>query len=304
MKAGPERWDDLRVFLVVARAGTLGAAARELGIDASTVFRRVRALEERLGARLFERRGRRWALTATGEKLVEHAARVEDEVLAVGREVAGKDVALAGTITVTTADDLADRLLPRHLFAFRAAHPAITVELLVDPRVLDLRRAEADVAIRPMRPQSSGAIVSRKICAMAGALYASASYLERHGRPRRRSDLARHDLVVGTGGLGRSAFGQVLLEHGRPERVAVRGNTMLTLYRAAAAGFGVTALPCFLGDSDESLLRLFPPEPELAGSLWLLYHGELRQTARVRAFSELVFDSIRGERDLLEGRAR
>jgi DNA-binding transcriptional LysR family regulator len=304
MKAGPERWDDLRVFLVVARAGTLGAAARELGIDASTVFRRVRSLEEQLGGRLFERRGRRWALTATGERLVEHGARIEDEVLAIARDVAGRDIELAGTITVTTADDLADRLLPRHLLAFRRQHPAIVVELLVDQRVFDLGRGEADMAIRPMRPQSGGSIVSRKICDMAGALYASVEYLERHGRPRRRADLARHDLVVGTGGLGRSAFGQVLFEHGRPERVAARANTMLTLYRAAASGLGVTALPCFLGDADEALVRLFPPEPALAGSLWLLYHGELRQTARVRAFSEFVFGSIRAERDLLEGRSR
>jgi DNA-binding transcriptional LysR family regulator len=174
----------------------------------------------------------------------------------------------------------------------------------VDQRVFDLGRGEADMAIRPMRPQSGGSIVSRKICDMAGALYASAEYLERHGRPRRRADLARHDLVVGTGGLGRSVFGQVLLEHGRPERVVARANTMLTLYRAAASGLGVTALPCFLGDADDSLVRLFPPEPALTGSLWLLYHGELRQTARVRAFSEFVFESIRAERDVLEGRSR
>lgn len=301
MRRAPERWDDLRVFLTVARAGTLGAAAAELRIDPSTVFRRVQGLERDLGTRVFERRGRRWALTAAGERLVEHAARVEDVVLAVERDVLGRDVALAGTIVVTTADDIADRLLPRHLAAFRRAQPAITVDLVTDSRVYDLARGEADVAIRPMKPPTSSAIVARKICDMAGALYASAEYLERRGRPRRKSDLSRHDLVVPIGGIAQSAFSALLLEHGTTERIALRSNTMLTLCRAAAAGLGVTALPCFLGDGDPALVRLFAPEPALTGSLWLLYHGDLRQTARVRAFSEFVFESLRSERALLEG---
>jgi DNA-binding transcriptional LysR family regulator len=268
MRRGPERWDDLRVFLAVARAGTLASGAQVLGVDPSTAFRRVQALERAL--------------------------------LTIEREVLGRDVALAGSIVVTTADDLADRLLPRHLAAFRHAHPAITIDLVTDARVFDLARGEADVAIRPVRPPTSSALVARKICDMGGALYASSEYLARKGRPRRRADLAKHDVVVGLGGIGRSPWAKVL-EAAAPDRVALRASTMLTLCRAAAAGLGVTALPCFLGDSEPSLVRLFPPEPELAGSLWLLYHGELRQTARVRAFSEFVVEAIRAERKALEG---
>jgi len=144
---------------VLTRAGTLAAAAAQLGIDASTVHRRLAQLERAMGTRLLERRGRGTALTAAGERLVEHASRVEDEVLAVQRDVLGRDVALAGTIRVTTADDLGSRLLPRHVAAFRRLHPAITIELVLDNRVLDLVRGEADIAIRPRRPAASTEIV-------------------------------------------------------------------------------------------------------------------------------------------------
>lgn len=286
---------------MLTRAGTLAAAAAQLGIDASTVHRRLAQLERAVGTRLLERRGRGTALTAAGERLVQHASRVEDEVLAVQREVLGRDIELAGTIRVTAPDDIGSRLLPAHVAAFRRKHPAITIELVLDNRVLDLVRGEADIAIRPRRPAASTDIVGRRVSGFAGALYASRAYLAIRSAPRRRSDLSRHDLVAGDGSLAQSAYGRILTAVSKEERVAFRSNSMLALWRAAALGLGVAALPCFLGDSDPDLVRLFGPEPELGGELWLLYHGDLRQTARVRAFSDFLFDSIRGDRALLEG---
>lgn len=290
------------MFLVLARTGTLAGAASQLGIDAATVHRRLRALERAMGTRLFERRGRGSALTAAGERLVEHASRVEDEVLAVQREVVGRDVTLAGTIRVTASDDIGSVMLLRHIAAFRRLHPAITVELVLDNRVLDLVRGEADVAIRPRRPASTAAIVGRKVSGFAGALYAARGYLANHPAPRRRVDLPRHDLVIGDGPIAQAAYGQILSRIARDDRIAFRSNSMLALWRAAALGLGVAALPCFLGDADEELVRLFGTEPELDGELWLLYHGDLRQSARVRAFSDFLFDAIRADRALFEGR--
>ncbi|MBI2895052.1 MAG: LysR family transcriptional regulator [Deltaproteobacteria bacterium] len=301
---GVDRWDDLRVFLAVVRGGSLGAAASPLGIDASTVFRRVMALEQSLGTRVFERRGRRWALTPAGELLTEHAARIEEEMEAAHRDVVGRDVALEGTVRVTTPADLGDRLVAAHVAAFRAKNRAITVELLLEDRILDLVRGEADVAIRPRRPPAVGALVGRKVSDLAGALYASRSYLERHGRPRRRSDLARHDAVAVDGALAQTPYGEVANGLGSARRVALRTNALLGVLRAVSLGLGVGPLPCFLGDADADLVRLFPPEPELAAELWLLYHGDLRQTARVRAFCDFMLESLRAQRPLLEGRTR
>lgn len=148
MDAKAKNWDDLRVFLAVARAGSLSGAARALSVNHSTVFRRIGAFEAALGVRLFERQSDGYLLTPAGEELRDGALRIEEEIASLSRKVAGQDLRLSGAVRVTTIDMLAFGLLPRHLARFRDAYPGIEIELVVGNTMLNLSRREADVALR------------------------------------------------------------------------------------------------------------------------------------------------------------
>ena len=298
----PGDWNDLRSFLPIARHGSLLGAARTLGVNHSTVFRRLNALEARLGVRLFDRSPRGYALTVAGEHMLASAERVEDEILGLERRLLGGDVRLAGTLRVTTTDTLVHGLLGPHLHAFQAAYPAIELELITGNALFDLSRREADVALRPSR-HPGDAMVGRKLAAIAVALYGARDYLAERGRPRSEAELAGHALITGDASLGHLPATRWLARHVAPGATVLRCNSWLSQCAAARAGLGLAALPCFLGDRAPELVRVLPPQPALAGELWLLTHPDLRRTARVRAFLETLARGIRRERALLEGAA-
>jgi molybdate transport repressor ModE-like protein len=164
-------WNEPRLVLAIHRAGSLTGAAKALGIDHSTAFRRLNAVEGQLGVRLFERLpGGAYEATAAGERMAAAAERMEDETLALDRDIAGRDRRLAGRLRVTSSETLAYRELTRHLAAFRKEHPGIVVELAIDNRVLSLSRREADIALRPIRPKE-GDLWGRKLADVAWAVY-------------------------------------------------------------------------------------------------------------------------------------
>jgi DNA-binding transcriptional LysR family regulator len=294
-------WNDLRSFLAIAREGSLLGAARTLGVNHSTVFRRLNALEADLGVRLFDRSARGYGLTVAGEHMLASAERVEDEILALERRLLGGDVRLSGTLRVTTTDTLVHGLLLPHLRAFQAAYPAIELELITGNAFFDLSKREADVALRPSR-HPGDAMVGRKLAAIAVALYGSRDYLAARGRPADEAGLAGHALITGDASLGHLSATRWLADRTPAGATVLRCNSWLSQFAAARAGLGLAALPCFLGDGAVELVRVFPPEPSLAGELWLLTHGDLRRTARVRAFMETLARGLRGERARLEGR--
>jgi DNA-binding transcriptional LysR family regulator len=295
-------WNDLRSFLAIARHGSLQGAARMLGVNHSTVFRRLNALEARLAVRLFDRSPRGYALTAAGEHMLASAERVEDEILGLKRRLLGGDVRLAGTLRVTTTDTLAHGLLGPHLRAFQTAYPEIELELITGNAFFDLSKREADVALRPSR-HPGDAMVGRRLAAIAVAVYGARVYLDARGRPGAVGDLAGHALITGDSSLAHLPATRWLERHARPDVTVLRCNSWLSQCVAARAGLGLAALPCFLGDRAPELVRVLPPEPSLAGELWLLTHPDLRRTARVRAFMETIARGIRRERALLEGAA-
>src|SRR4051812_11136402 len=181
--SGMVEWDDLRYFLAFARAGSMQAAAKVLGVNQSTVQRRIGGLEERLGRRLLARHLNSYRLTELGEELRPAAEGVEAAVATFGRQLAASDHELTGTLRITCGSILADRLRRTPLIdLFHSRHPGLRVELVVSNRFLDLSRGEADIAIRAGAPHDQ-ALVGRKIAEAPWAVYASRSYVERHGRP-------------------------------------------------------------------------------------------------------------------------
>src|SRR5690606_1175983 len=299
---GSGDWNDLRSFLAIAREGSLQGAARVLGVNHSTVFRRLNALEARLGVRLFDRSPRGYGLTAAGEQMLRSAERVEDEVLGVGGRLLGGDVRLAGSRRVTTTDTLVHGVLGPHLRAFQAAYPGIELELITGNAFFDLSKREADVALRPSR-HPGDAMVGRRLAALAVALYAARDYLAARGRPASPDELAGHALITGDASLAHLHATRWLSRHVPTSASVLRCNVGVRQCARCADVLVLAHLPGFLGDRWPEMGRVLPPDPALAGELWLLTHPDLRRTARVRAFMETIARGIRRERALLEGEA-
>ena len=291
-------WNDLKVVLAVARQGSLMKAAGVVRADHSTVYRRLRALEERLGAKLFDRGpGGAYSLTAAGEQVAATAERIEAETQALDRAVAGRDHRLTGRLRVTSSETLAYRLLTPEIARFRAVHPGILVELAVDNRVLSLSRREADVALRPMRPRE-GDLWGRKLADVAWAVYAGAEMAEVDG-----SDRFGGLPVIGWGEeVANIRAATWLVDHARAERVIYRSSSLVNQLIAARAGMGAALMPCYLGDQEPDLRRLGEPVAEVQGELWIVTHADLRHTARIRAFLDLVGNGLAGQRAIIEGR--
>lgn len=296
MDAQGQDWNDLRLFLAVARAGTLSGAARALGINHSTVFRRITAFEARLGVRLFDRLPNGYVLTAPGEEMRDSVARIEEEIAAMALKVTGQDQRPSGTIRITATDMLAVGVLPPHLAAFRAEWPRIELELLVSDSVLDLTRREADVALRVGNPVQD-TLVGRRVGRMAFAVYASVR-LQARGI---EEDFERNDWV----GFGSShgPLSRNLARWWPGMRQACRTNSIVAAVAAAKAGMGLAALPCAIADRDADLIRIASFPEDFGLDLWLLTHEDLRHTARIRAFLDFMTKALAAEADLLEGRA-
>src|SRR5690554_1183536 len=190
MNAQLANWDDLRVFLAVARAGSLSGAARSLSVNHSRVFRRIAGLEEMLGVRLFERLPTGYALTPAGEETLGIVERIESDVATLDRTVTGQDLRLSGTVRITAPDMLALWLLPDHLRGFRVAHPGIEVEIVVGNEALNLSRRETDMALRISNTPPE-TLVGRRVGELAFAIYGAPDYCA----SRSGVDLAEHDWI-------------------------------------------------------------------------------------------------------------
>lgn len=291
-------WNDFRYLLAVADAGSLSAGARALGVNHSTVLRRIAAFEAALGVRLFERLPSGYVLTPGGEVLAAAARQMTDTVSGVERRVLGQDLRLSGTVRVATTDTLALTLLSPLFARFRAEHPEVQVELNTSNLTADLTRRDADVAIRPTAKPPEN-LVGRKVSRIAYAPYASPSYLE--AQPARKA-LANDVWVAPDDSMASTTVGRFMAREVPAAAVSFRANSLASLARAAGAGLGVAVLPCYLGDSTAELRRVRGPLPDYTVDLWVLTHVDLRHTARVRALTESVSAGIQGMRALLEGR--
>ncbi len=298
MKAQDIAWDDFRTVLAVCREGTLSGAARLLKVNHSTVFRRVNALEDKLGVRLFERLPEGYAMTEAGESVREAGERIEDEVLGLSRKLIGRDLGLHGTLRVTAPDAFAIKLLTPIMVQFSQHYPDIRLELSMANNYLDLTRREADVAIRATTTPPEAAI-GRRLCALVTTVYGATSYLEKQ-QPDQAME--RHSWLMPDDALAQLPFANWLRKRFPAATVVYRSNSLLGLFEAGKRGMGVVPLPCFLGDPEAGLQRLMDPPDELASELWLLTHPDLRRTARVRAFMDFLMQSIDSERKLIEGR--
>jgi len=294
-------WDDFRLIKAIADARGLPAAAAEIGVNHSTVFRRLGQIEEALGVKLFERHRTGYALTPAGEEIVAAAERVDEEITAVTRKLVGREVEPSGELRVTTNDSLLVHLLTPLFARFRAHHPKVRLDIVLTNQALNLSKRDADVAIRATdKPPET--LVGRRIAQIAWALYGRASDFPEPGdQDGDTSSLFDRPWV--SLGDSMAAFKAVrfVQAHVAPENIVYKLNTVLGLAEAIEAGLGIGHLPCFIGDARPALVRLAPPDADFAAELWLLTHPDLRHNARVRALMDFLAGEMAKHRRFMEG---
>ena len=293
-------WNDLRHFLAVARSGTTLGAAEALKVNQTTVARRIAALEQALGARLFERAQSGYRLTELGHELLPAAARLEIEASTVARLVEQRSRRLAGTIRVTTNETIANLFLTPSLPDFADLYPDIRVEVVVDPRYLDLSRGEADVALRAAQHPGNGPIVVRKLRHLPWAVYSSRDYAARNGCPARVGELPRHKVIGPDGPLCEMAAFQWLEGAAGSAQVMARSNSLPNMLTAVRAGLGLAVLPCAMAEPEPDLVRCIGPMDDIGAPLWLITRSDNKDEPRIRAFTSFIAARIVAMRHLFE----
>lgn len=290
-------WDDFRLVRAIAETGTLAGAADALGLNHSTVFRRLGAIEEEIGQRLFDRLRQGYEPTALGADMSARAARMEADVAEFERRLVGGDPRPQGELKVATNDSFAAYLLAPLVVEFHRRQPLIRLDVIVGSTAINLARREADVALRATA-EPPETLVGRRIASLGWAIYATPELRAAHPDPD-----APQSPWIGYGGTLRPLpAAQEIERRAGADRILYRLSTVVGQAEAAAAGLGYAALPCFIGDSDPRLERV--GETFAADrSLWLLTHPDLRHAARVRAFMEFFGDALAKKRALFEGHA-
>ena len=265
-------WDDLRYILAIGRAGTLAAAARRLGVDQTTMARRLAAAETALGARLFERIDGALSPTAAGTAAIARAAEVEAQVRSLEGGVGGSDTTPAGVVRLTAVPILVNRLIIPALPRFVSASPGIELELIAEPRNVSLSRREADIALRMSRPERGGSALAKRLGTLDYAAYGP--------RGRSADDLAWIGYEEGLRHLPQARW--IAAASAADEAAPLAVNDAETILQAVRAGLGKSLLPCRIADGEEGVMRL-GPDVVLSREVWLLTHRELRHHGRIAA---------------------
>lgn len=289
MKAQKLDWSDVPYVLAVCEAGSLSGAARRLGVNHSTVFRRVEGVEARLGVRLFERLSHGYVMTPAGEYFYQSAGQLREGMNRIQLEISGQDLRLEGDLTVTTTDSLLTFLAPV-FFAFQEEHPDVELRLLSEARALDLMQRDADIALRPTQNPPEHWI-GRKISPILCATYAH----ERYWSMAKNLPAEDHRWAKLDDDLDQSPMSQITARKRPKAAKATVVNTVMGVFDMVRSGLGIAALPCYLGETCEGLVRIHEPDDGVNWDLWLLAHPGVRRSARVHAFFEFASTNINAD---------
>ncbi|MFA6967149.1 LysR family transcriptional regulator [Bosea sp. (in: a-proteobacteria)] len=293
-------WDDFRLVKAIADHDGLTGAASALGVNHSTVFRRLGQIEEQVGLQLFERRKTGYVATAAGVEMAALAGRVEEDVAAFSRRLAGRDVAPSGEVRVTTTDTLYLNLLLPIFAAFRTLHPAIRLDIVIGNQALNLSKRDADVAIRASDAPAE-TLVGRRLATLTWAIYGRTGDTAKPAEGEPSASLFARDWVALGDQLGHLKAARYVRDKVAPERIALKSSAVLGLAEAVEQGLGIGPLPCFIADQRPTLARLLPPDPDFSTGLWILTHPDIRNAPRVRAFMDFVGGELAKKRGLIEG---
>lgn len=292
-------WDELRIFLDVARTGNLSSTARRLRIDHSTVSRRISQLEQTLGAGVFERTRTGFRLNELGARLLAHAEAMESAVLAIRSEISEVESAPAGTVRLATMEGIASLYLAPRLHRLKEAAPDLTLELVTSSHLIQVNRREADLFLSFFKPPGQG-LVSEKLGGFRLGLYASESYLARKGAPSSPEELKSHDFVSYIEDLIQVDTVRWLREVVGKPRVVFHSNSMIAQMNAAGGGMGLVLLPRFSVGERSSLVPVLHELAFTAREIWVSVHQDLQFAPRIKTVVAFLKAQI-GE-DMAAGR--
>jgi DNA-binding transcriptional LysR family regulator len=282
-------WDDLRYFLALARKHSVSGAGRELKVKHTTVARRIAALEDQLGSRLFDRTPSGYSLTQVGENLLPHAIEVEDKINDADREIIGMDAQLSGPLRLASSYDLFSRLIAPKLKQFTDQYPAVELELVSSTGLVDLASREADIALR-ISPNPPEHLIGRQIVPLSHGVYGSAEYLSQV------TDV--HSLILWSHD---KTMPQWVLDHFPESKLVSRVTDIMTMNELVKNHLGLARMPCYVGDAEPSLRRVDVSLKSSGWSVWVLSHKDLKDTARIRACREFLIEIVEQQRSLIQG---
>jgi DNA-binding transcriptional LysR family regulator len=285
-------WDDLRIFLAVARAQSVGAAARGLNVDATTISRRLARLQQALDCTLFDFTGNRRRLTGPGELLLAHAEAAERAAIAAMEQVAGQASALAGHVRLSVAESVATWLLAPAMAAFADNYPGIELDLVTGLGFLSPSKREADLAVMLARPRT-GHVTATRLTTFTLRLYSGHDYLGRSGTPQSLADLAAHRLIGYVPDLltpGALDYLEPIYRGRTPE---LRTTSVNVLRRLIEGGCGIGMLPAFVGTASPELVEILPDEARIVREFWLVAHDDSRTLPRIKVVTDLLTSCLR-----------
>lgn len=294
-------WNDLKYLLTVARTGSTLAAAKSLGVNQSTVHRRLQELEKRLGREIVKRHPTGYKITELGSEILPYAEQIETAIQSIELRLEASSDALSGQIRITCPEVVGVRLLNSELLdRFRERYPNLQVEFMLSDKLLDLSKGEADIAIRATAPYDN-ALFGRKIAQTPWAIYASHSYVAKRGGVTTLEDINRHSIAILDSDHEANKTKSWISSVAPEAKVAARCNSMTALRAAARSGAGLVSLPVTIGDSEPDLRRVFGPVEGLNTDFYLLIHEEMKKSQRVRALFDFIVDEIAIVRPILSG---
>ncbi|SFI54630.1 LysR family transcriptional regulator [Aerobium aerolatum] len=287
-------WDDVRIFLAVARAGQILGAARRLELNHATVSRRIAALERALGAKLFRRLTTGSELTTEGERFLSVAERIEADMIAARAEIVGEGDEISGVVRIGAPDGFGVSFLASRLGVLTEQYPDLAIQLVPVPRSFSLSRREADIAITVERP-TEGRLIAGKLVDYSLSLYASRDYLKRNGVPQSIADLKRHRLI----GYVADLLISLSLDYG-PEimpdwQANFAVSSALGQVEAVRSGAGIGILHSYIARVHDDLV-LLPVAPPIRRAYWLVYHETVRPLRRVQVVSSFIAATVEAER--------
>ena len=285
-------WNLARAFCATADAGSLSAAARKIGLTQPTLSRQVAALEDALGVALFERIGKKLVLTDAGLGLLEHAQAMAAAADAMALAAAGKVQEIAGRVTVSASDAISAYILPDIVARIRRQAPQITLVVVASNSISDLRRREADIAIRHVRP-SEPELIGQLVYQSTAHFYAADSWVARNGAPSSVAELVRTDIL---GFEPAERFAEHLNSVGIPitaDDFRIVSENGVVIWELVRRGLGVGAMLREIAERTPRVIRLLPDLPGTPVPVWLVSHRELRTSRRVRLVFEIIAEELR-----------
>lgn len=280
-------WNDFLYFLRVAESKSLKVAARELGVNHSTVFRRIKGLEGRLDVRLFDRIKNSYTLTKSGKEIFEKAQQIEERMDSIHRTLVGRDIRLSGSLKISTTDTIGYYWLPKYIKRFNSLFPDILIDLYIQTHFTDLSKREADIVIPAVNIQPDY-MVGRKLAPIYFRLYASQNYINKFGVPKSVGEFLEHQFLLPNKMLSRLSANKWLRNHINENNIAATSDKLSTLYKFAQQDLGIAPLPHYVASNDASMVEIMELPDFCHRHVWILTHPDLINTARIKVFLQFM----------------